>query len=299
MHQQSLRTEIAPAALAPYLRAAEIRTARLGDEDKSEVLQFLAQRPLHTVTIVGFIRDNGLVSPLNRGDFYGCRNRKGELEGVAIIGHATLMETTTDRAVEALAEIARKCKTAHLIMGEKQRVDEFLNYYSDGGQEMRLAGRELLFELRWPIEAHHGISGLRRATIEDLDLVLPVHAELAFAESGVNPLEKDPEGFRERGARRIEQGRTWVLIDRKGELTFKAEVVAENSDVTYLEGIWVNPNARREGVGRRCMFQLAQNLLAHSASLCLLVNDKNVAAQNLYKKLGYKIRGAYDTIFLK
>lgn len=283
----------------PYLPEANVmvNVFELTEEDRNEVLVFLAQRPLHTVALVGFIGDNGLVSPLNRGTFYGCRNRKGQIEGVALIGHATLMETTTDRALEAFAKLAQKCTSAHMIMGEKQRIDDFWNYYAEGGQELRLACRELLFEQRWPLEAHQEVSSLRPATLEDLELVIPVHAQLALAESGVNPLEKDPQGFRQRCARRIEQGRTWVWVD-SGELIFKAEVVSENPEVIYLEGVWVNPSLRGQHLGLRCMSQLAQNLLSHTQSLCLLVNETNTAAQLLYKRAGYKLRGIYDTIFL-
>jgi predicted GNAT family acetyltransferase len=297
MYQLNSIAEITPVLTAPKLRAIEVRTVRLTDEDKTEVLEFLAQHPLHTVALVGFIRDNGLVSPLNRGTFYGCRNRQGQIEGVALIGHATLMETTTDRALEAFAKLAQKCNTAHLIMGEKQRIDDFWNYYAAGGQEIRLACRELLFELRWPIEVHQEVSSLRLATLEDLELVIPVHAKLALAESGVNPLEKDPQGFRQRCARRIEQDRTWVWVE-DGELIFKAEVISENPEVIYLEGVWVNPSLRGQRLGLRCMSQLAQNLLSHTQSLCLLVNETNTAAQLFYKRAGYKLRSIYDTIFL-
>src|SRR5688500_475042 len=73
----------------------------LTDEHKAEVLDFLSARPLHTVFLAGFIRDNGLVSLLNRGTFYAARGREGRLEGVALIGHATLIEARTDAALEA------------------------------------------------------------------------------------------------------------------------------------------------------------------------------------------------------
>jgi len=247
--------------------------------------------------MVGFIRDNGLVSPLNRGTFYGCRNRHGQLEGVALIGHATLMETTTDRALQAFAEIAQQCSATHMIMGEQQRIDEFWNHYAEGGQEMRLACRELLFELRWPIQVQEQVTGLRPATSADLELVMTVQAPMAFAESGVNPLDKDPEGFRQRCARRIEQGRSWVLVEN-GSLIFKAEVVSDTPEVMYLEGVWLNPDERGKGRGLRCMSQLARNLLSPSQSLCLFVNETNTAAQLFYKRAGYKLRSIYDTVFL-
>src|SRR5688572_6613151 len=128
-----------------------VQVAELNASHEQEVMEFLALRPIHTVAMVGLIHDNGLVSSFNRGTFYGCRNVQGQLEGVALIGHATLMETTSDRALEALAEIAQTCTTGHLIMGEKERIHEFWNYYAAAGQNMRLACRELLLELQWPV----------------------------------------------------------------------------------------------------------------------------------------------------
>src|SRR6185503_11257124 len=116
MYRQTTPAQImSPPLPAMFGWAQDVITQRLTAAGQAEVLEFLAQRPLHTVSLVGIISDNGLLSPLNRGNFYACRNRSGELEGVALIGHATLMETRTERAAQALAEIAQKCTTAHLI----------------------------------------------------------------------------------------------------------------------------------------------------------------------------------------
>ena len=274
-----------------------VQVAKLNASHESEVMEFLARRPIHTVAMVGLIHDNGLVSSLNRGTFYGCRNLQGQLEGVALIGHATLIETTSDRALEALAKIAQTCTTGHLIMGEQERINEFWNYYAEAGQDMRRACRETLFELRWPVEARPEVPGLRLATAADLELIMPVQAQMAFDESGVNPLERDPEGFRRRCARRIEQGRTWVSIEA-GKLIFKADIVSDTSSVIYLEGIWTNEERRSQGYGLRCMSQLARLLLCRTQSICVLVNEDNTKAQNFYQRAGYKRRAVYDTIFL-
>src|SRR5438132_8534343 len=97
-HQSALARKI---EMPPAIRLVdnEVITSRLEATQVTEVLNFLAERPLHTVTLMGFIRDNGLVSPLNRGEFYGCRNHDGELEGVELTGHATLIETQTAPAL--------------------------------------------------------------------------------------------------------------------------------------------------------------------------------------------------------
>jgi hypothetical protein len=165
------------------------------NSDEAEVLQFLAQRPIHTVAMMSMIRDNGIVSPFNRGTFYGCRDLNGQLEGVALVGHATLMETVSDRALAALAQVARECPNTHMIMGEKERVADFWSHYSDAGRRQRLACREWLFELSMAIEAREPVVGLATATVAELELVMPIQAELAYAESGINPMQVDPQGF--------------------------------------------------------------------------------------------------------
>jgi ribosomal protein S18 acetylase RimI-like enzyme len=292
-----LQTSTAPSTseLSSALEAVAVEL--LSNSDEPEVLEFLSQRPIHTVTMSSLIRDNGVVSPFNRGTFYGCRDLKGQLEGVALVGHATLMETVSDRALAALAQVARECPNTHMIMGEKERVADFWSHYSEAGRRQRLACREWLFELSWPVEAREPVHGLRPATVAELELVMPIQASLAFAESGINPLEVDGDGFRERCLRRIEQERTWVVVEN-GDLVFKADVVSKTSDVIYLEGIWLREDCRRTNLGTRLMSELMRHLLADARSICLLVNETNELAQGFYRKCGFHFRATYETIFL-
>jgi hypothetical protein len=264
---------------------------------EAEVLSFLAARPIHTVTIASFIRDNGLESPLNRGAFYGCRDAEGRLVGVALIGHATLVETESDAALAAFARVARDCPRAHVMMGESEKIERFWEHYAEDGRSPRLICRELLMEQRWPIRVREAVPELRHATPEDLDQVMAVQAEMALAESGVNPLEADPEGFRRRCLRRIEQGRVWVWTE-EGRLIFKADIVSETQQVKYVEGVWVAPEQRGRGYGLRCLSQLSRELLAESGAVTLLVNEQAPEAVAFYRRAGYKLRSYYDTIFL-
>jgi ribosomal protein S18 acetylase RimI-like enzyme len=298
MYLQTSTARISTTPIPVRYTENEVVTLRFTREFEAEVLDFLSERPLHTFAMTGFIRDNGLVSELNRGTFYGCRNRQGKLEGVALIGHAVLMETRTDRALQAFANLARQSATPHLIMGAEARIDEFWNHYSQDGREMRLTCRELLLELRCPVQVREEVLELRVATPADIELVIPVHARMAFEESGVNPLETDPDGFRERYARRIAQGRTWVCVE-EGKLTFKADLVSDTPDAVYLEGVWVSPEKIGTGHALRCMSQLARKLLTHSKSIVLFVNEENKKAQHYYQKAGFSLRAAYNTIFLK
>src|ERR1043166_5352741 len=115
--------------------------------DETEVLEFLAARPIHPVFMAGLIHDNGLVSPRNRGSFYGACNRTGQLEGVALIGHATFVEAHVEHALTAFARVARNCQNTSLIRGERQAIDTFWRYFADEDQSPRLVCAEHLFEI--------------------------------------------------------------------------------------------------------------------------------------------------------
>lgn len=265
---------------------------------EAEVSAFLAERPVHTVFMASLIRDNGLESPLNRGSFYACRDREQRLEGVALIGHATLIEARTEMALAAFARVAQECSLAHLVRGEQEKVEYFWSRYSETGTTPRLVCRELLLEQRVPPVLRRYVKGLRMATPSDIGQIMEVNAAMAFEESGVNPMERDPDGFRRRTARRIELGRYWVWTKR-GRLVFKADVIAETPEAAYLEGIYVNPEERGKGYGLSCLSQLGRTLLARTGAVCLTVNEQVRNTLSFYSKAGYQLSSYYDTIYLQ
>src|SRR5258708_19328697 len=107
-----------PARFQNFARAPEACTVEeLCQEEEAEVLDFLAERPMHTVFMTSLIRDNGLVSPHNRGSFYAGRDSQGRIVGVALLGHATLIETHTASSIAVFARLAPNCQNPFLIRG--------------------------------------------------------------------------------------------------------------------------------------------------------------------------------------
>jgi uncharacterized protein len=269
----------------------------LANEDRRELLEFLAVRPLHTVIMAGMIGDNGVESSLNRGTFHAYRNAAGILEGVALIGHVSLIEARSHEAVEALAGCAQSYRDTHLIVIQQDQFDLFWSFYSDRGQPLRLLNSDLLFEVGWPTAVREPVPGLRPATLDDLDLVLSVQAEMAFEQSSVDPLKQDPQGFLERITRRINQERVFVWIEG-GRLIFKADILAETPEMIYLEGVWVNAQERGRGYGLRCISELTRELLKRAPGVCVFASDNNQVAHNFYRKAGYKLRDFYTLAYV-
>jgi hypothetical protein len=293
-----IRQEYEAQSVDVFSRNEPCTVVELNRSDEEEVVQFLACRPIHTVFMAGLIRDNGLLSPHNRGSFYGYRDRYGLLEGVALVGHATIIEARSDDSLIAFARLARNCLNASLIRGEKETINNFWKYYAVSGVNPRLVAREVLVQQLQPSPTSESVDDLRPASMSDLEKVMAVNASMAFEEGGVSPMQKDPSGFRNRTTRRIEQGRVWVWV-QDNRLIFKADVVSETPEVSYLEGVHVHVEERRQGHGLRCLTALSSILLQSSHSICLTVNERNQNAMKFYEKAGYQFHSDYETIYLR
>lgn len=280
--------------LAPDLsKVIELKT-----ENTAEVVKFLSLRPVHTVVMSSFINDNGIQSDLNRGKFYGYRNGEGNLEGVALIGHSTLVETHSDEALKALAFIARTTEIPiHLVMSGGKSAEAFWSYLMGGSRQPRLTCVEKLYEAAFPFPVQGLNSGLRLAESHELLPIAEAHAEVAFMESGIDPMVKDREGFLKRVARRIEQGRIYVLFDGD-KLVFKTDLMAQTSEVAYLEGVFVGEEYRGQGLGPKCLSDLTVKLLSHVSRVCLLSNVEFEAAHRSFERAGFRSSDECTTLFV-
>ncbi len=292
--RQDTTREAAFLMMAPNLK----QVALLTKNETAEVLAFLSVRPVHTVVMTSFINDNGMESDLNRGKFYGYRGRGGTLEGVALIGHSTLVEARTTDALKALAFCARRAETPiHLIMSGGNDAERFHLQMTGGMAEPRLKCTEALFEVSFPFAVQKCEWNIENADMSQLEQVAAAQAEIAFIECGVDPMLKDREGFLKRVARRIEQGRVFTVYS-DGKLIFKADIIAETAETIYLEGIYVHPDHRGAGLGSRCLAALTQHLLGRVENICLLSNVDFTGAHTSFEKAGYRRSDQCVTLFV-
>jgi hypothetical protein len=129
-----------------------------------------------------------------------------------------------------------------------------------------------------------GRSGVRAATLEDLDVLVPACAAAHEEEIGIDPLERDPDGFRWRTLAQIEEGRSWIWRDG-GTILFKAEASAWTPSAVQLQQVWVDPRARRRGHATAAMRDLCRTLLERVPVVCLFVRAENEPAIRLYEQV--------------
>jgi ribosomal protein S18 acetylase RimI-like enzyme len=140
-----------------------------------------------------------------------------------------------------------------------------------------------------------GGTGLRAATERDYELLLPACAAAHREEIGIDPLARDPEGFRWRTRSQIEEGRSWVWIEDR-VILFKAEASAWTPSAVQLQQVWVDPPVRNRHNAQRGMRDLIRLLLERVPTVCLFVRPENAPAIRVYEAVGMQHRGSYRSL---
>ncbi|MFB9378101.1 GNAT family N-acetyltransferase [Kineococcus gynurae] len=142
---------------------------------------------------------------------------------------------------------------------------------------------------------------VRRATLRELDLVVPACVAMFTEEIGYPPAPPDGGGvYRSRIAELVSTGRSFVRIDHGAqgpEVVFKAELGAFSPKVVQVQGVWVAPHRRGEGLSVPGMAAVVEQARAGGAeTVSLYVNDYNERALRAYHRVGFRTVGEFATV---
>jgi predicted GNAT family acetyltransferase len=111
-------------------------------------------------------------------------------------------------------------------------------------------------------------------------------------EVGVSPTIGDGgASYRARLEQLIRGGRAFARIE-DGEVVFKAEIGAVTPQVCQVQGVWVRPRSRGQGIaapGMAAVVVAATRSIAPLVSL--YVNDFNAPARAAYRRVGFTETG--------
>ncbi|MGH7693034.1 MAG: GNAT family N-acetyltransferase, partial [Candidatus Dormibacteria bacterium] len=136
---------------------------------------------------------------------------------------------------------------------------------------------------------------LRRARSDELEPLVQASAAMHLEEVGFDPMTVDPSGYRERVLALIRRGRIYVWMEG-GRVVFKAECSSVTPEAVQLQGVWTDPEFRRQGRATRAMATLCQQLLEDTEWVTLFVNDFNEPAIRVYERTGFRRIGSMRTV---
>ena len=139
---------------------------------------------------------------------------------------------------------------------------------------------------------------VRQVRPDELDAYLVAAVDMFIGEVGVDPrLGDGGRGYRRRVAGLIAAGRAWARFEH-GEVVFKAEVGSQSPAVGQIQGVWVHPERRGQGLGTAGTATLSAVIVGTGRIASLYVNDFNAVARATYARVGFRDVGTFATVLL-
>jgi RimJ/RimL family protein N-acetyltransferase len=260
----------------------DFAVAKLREPELDEILAFCAEDPVERV----FLED---VARRGIGRFTAVPG-DGRLTALC---HAGSNLVPSGENCGAFAELAVNSR-ARMIIGEERAVTELWDAVRNRLPEPRedRPGQPVFVLQEVP---EPGATALRAARLDDLELLVPACAAAHFEEIGIDPLERDAEGFRWRTRAQIEERRSW-LWEEDGTILFKAEASAWTPRAVQLQQVWVDTEARGQGFAQRGLRDLIRLLLRYVPTVCLFVRRENEQAIRLYDAVGMRRTISYRSL---
>lgn len=263
----------------------------LSDDDAGPALAFLRRDPLINVYLISRLLEERFVSATQTVEVRYNR----EVVLVASLATNVVMACDPNAPAEnvdaATAIVAERILTRMLpvraIISPAALVDSLwrrLQTQLDPPTVVRMSQPVYAISGRFDFP---DLKETRFATMRDLDALVPACAAMHKEEVGIDPLDRDSVGYRERIRELVEKRRSIIRI-MNGRIVAKCEFSAVTTDAVQLMGVWTDPVWRRRGFGRALLREACGHLARKGKSVTLFVNDFNRPAIALYESLGFR-----------
>lgn len=277
------------------LRTAPLRV--LDDCDLPAVTALLDRDPVANVFVASRVLAAGLESPRLGAQMWG-HVRAGELVALCYAG-ANLVPVGADaEAAEVFAGRARRDgRRCSSIVGPADAVSVMWSQLRAAwGPARDVRPDQPLLVVTRPGRVAPD-PAVRRVRPDELDVVLPACIAMFTEEVGVSPVAGDGGVvYRARVQELIAAGRAFTRID-DGRVLFKAEIGAATAAACQLQGIWVEPSLRGQGLGSSgTAAVVAESLRTVAPVVSLYVNAFNHSARASYAKVGFEQVGTFMSV---
>ncbi|MCI3224866.1 GNAT family N-acetyltransferase [Streptomyces sp. NP-1717] len=261
-------------------------------------LAILESEPVANAFVASRVQAAGLDPWRLGGEMWGWY-ADGRLRSLCYSGANLVPICATPEAVRAFADRARRtgrrCSSIVGPAGPTAQLWRLLEPNWGPAREVR-ANQPLMVTERVP-ETVRPDPLVRRIRKEELETIMPACVAMFTEEVGVSPLAGDGGLlYQARVAELVGAGRSFARID-DGKVIFKAEIGAATSHACQIQGVWVAPEFRGQGLSEGGMAAVVRYALADVAPVVsLYVNDYNIPARASYRRVGFREVGAFMSV---
>jgi uncharacterized protein len=280
------------------LRSAQARV--LDADDEGAVRDLLATDPVGSCMLAGRVETHGTAPAGLGAPLWGLHTGR-RLDAVCLAGANLIPLARPGNEQEAAAAFAdrarragRRCST---IVGPAATVLPLWELLAPSwGPARDVRAHQPLLAIEGP-PAVPAEPRVRPVRLDELDVLLPAAVAMFTEEVGVSPTRLDGgAAYRARVADLVRAGQSLAWIEN-GEVLFKADVGAVSRAACQLQGVWVAPRCRGQGIGQRgtaAVVEYARTAIAPVVSL--YVNDYNAAARAAYQRVGFSQVGTFASV---
>src|ERR1700760_4049762 len=263
----------------------------IANDDVAEALAFLRRDPLINVYLISRILEERFAPSTQTVEVR--HNREVVLvaslaTNIVVAGDPGLPHDVTETAIAVIAErILTRMLPVRAIISPAHLVEILwtqLRTRLDPPTVVRM--NQPVYAIRGRLD-YPDLNESRYTTMRDLEALVPAWAAMHREEVGIDPLDRDAAGYRERVRELIEQKRSVIrVVD--GAIATKCEYSAVTSETVQLMGVWTNPRFRRRGYAKALLREACGHCARKGKTVTLFVNDFNLPAIALYEELGFQ-----------
>nr|WP_203674945.1 MULTISPECIES: GNAT family N-acetyltransferase [unclassified Streptomyces] len=261
-------------------------------------LEVLDRDPVSNAFVASRVNVAGLDPWRLGGEMWGWYSG-GRLTSLCYAGANLVPICAGPEAVRAFAERARRAgRRCSSIVGPAEPTTELWSLLEPSwGPAREIRSRQPLMTTR---ALPAGITPdplVRRVRRDEMDVIMPACVAMFTEEVGVSPLAGDGGLlYQARVAELVTAGRSFARIEN-GRVVFKAEIGAVTRHACQIQGVWVAPEYRGQGLSEAGMAAVLHYALRDVAPVAsLYVNDFNAPARASYRRVGFTEVGAFMSV---
>lgn len=278
------------------LTSMTTRVLEPGDLD--DAVRVLDRDPVANAFVTSRVTVAGLDPWRLGGEMWGWY-ADGHLESLCYAGANLVPVCATSEAVRAFADRARRAgRRCSSIVGPVEATAELWSQLeSSWGPAREIRRHQPVMVTRSVPSDIPPDPQVRRVGREDIDVMMPACVAMFTEEVGVSPLAGDGGLlYQARVAELVTSGRAFARIE-DGRVVFKAEIGAVTPQACQIQGVWVAPDRRGQGLSETGMSAVLQYALRDFAPIAsLYVNDYNLPARAAYRRVGFTETGAFMSV---
>lgn len=267
--------------------------------DLEEALDVLDRDPVANAFVAARVQVAGLDPWRLGGEMWGWYDDAGRLEALCYAGANLVPVSAGPEAVRAFADRARRQgRRCSSIVGPVEATTELWALLEPSwGPAREVRACQPLMTLTKPSADVTPDPRVRRVRRDEIELLMPACVAMFTEEVGISPLAGDGGLlYRARVAELVTGGRAFARFE-DGRVVFKAEIGAVTDRACQIQGVWVAPDRRGQGLSETGMAAVVEHALREVAPVVsLYVNDFNRPARAAYRRVGFQEVGAFMSI---